>query len=68
MLKKNAFNICFKGLPGTDLNIPLIENENDASSVFKLFKSSLMKEQDLHYDVINESSNLIRLEGIKRLL
>jgi hypothetical protein len=30
---KNAFSvILFKGLPGTELNIPLIENENEAKS------------------------------------
>ena len=29
----NAFNIIlFKGIPGTDLNVPLVENETDAKS------------------------------------
>jgi hypothetical protein len=29
----NAFKVLlFKGLPGTELNVPLIENENDAKS------------------------------------
>jgi hypothetical protein len=29
----NAFNIIlFKGIPGTDLNLPLVENENEAKS------------------------------------
>ena len=31
--QQNAFKvILFKGLPGTELNVPLIENENDAKS------------------------------------
>ena len=33
--QSNAFNvILFKGIPGTDLNVPLIENENDAKTKY----------------------------------
>jgi hypothetical protein len=33
--QSNAFNIIFfKGIPGTDLNVPLIENENDAKTKY----------------------------------
>jgi hypothetical protein len=42
---KNAFkvNSFHKGLPGTELNIPLIENENEAKlKHLTILKSSLM--------------------------
>jgi hypothetical protein len=54
--QKNAFKvILFKGLPGTELNIPLIENENEA----KLKHSFMMSS--------TESSNLIKMKGLNKI-
>lgn len=66
----NAFKVLlFKGLPGTELNVPLIENENDAKSkhadYFKKFfdggnyKTFMMSS--------TESSNLIKMKGTKKI-
>jgi hypothetical protein len=68
--QKNAFNvILFKGIPGTELNVPLVENENDAKSkhadYFKRFfdggnyKTFMMSS--------TESSNLIKMKGTKKI-
>jgi len=35
--------IMFKGIPGTDLNVPLIENETEAKSKFKKYFEELQK-------------------------
>jgi len=68
--QKNAFKVLlFKGLPGTELNVPLIENENDAKSkhadYFKKFFD------DGNYKIFmmssTESSNLIKLQGAKKI-
>ena len=68
--QKNAFNVLlFKGIPGTELNVPLVENENDAKSkhadYFKRFfeagnyKTFMMSS--------TESSNLIKMKGTKKI-
>jgi hypothetical protein len=68
--QKTAFKvIMFKGIPGTELNIPLIENESEARSkngeYFKNFfdggnfKSYMMSS--------NESSNLIKIKGTNKI-
>lgn len=67
----NAFKvILFKGIPGTELNAPLIENENEAklknSAYFKIFfdeskyKTFMMSS--------TESSNLIRVNNEKKIV
>jgi hypothetical protein len=68
--QKNAFKvILFKGLPGTELNIPLIENENEA----KLKHSDYFKEffDDYNYKTFmmssTESSNLIKMKGLNKI-
>lgn len=66
----NAFKILlFKGLPGTELNVPLIDNENDAktkhSDYFKKFF-----EQGIYKTFMmssTESSNLIKMKGTKKI-
>ncbi len=66
----NAFKvILFKGIPGTELNIPLIENEKNVTSqhseYFKnffdggLYKTFMMSS--------TESSNLIKMKGTKKI-
>lgn len=68
--QKNAFNVLlFKGIPGTELNIPLIENENEAKSKhtsyfrnlfdYAYYKSFMMSS--------TESSNLIKIKGNKKI-
>ena len=68
--QKTAFKvIMFKGIPGTELNIPLIENESEARSkngeYFKNFfdggnfKSYMMSS--------NESSNLVKIKGTNKI-
>ena len=68
--QKNAFKVLlFKGLPGTELNVPLIDNESDARSkhadYFKRFfdegyyKTFMMSS--------TESSNLINMKGYKKI-
>jgi hypothetical protein len=68
--QKNAFNIIlFKGLPGTDLNIPLIENENDASSKYSNYLKKFFDEGNFKTFMMSstESSNLIKMKGIKKI-
>lgn len=68
--EKNAFNvILFKGLPGTELNIPLIENESEAKSKhvkyfrdffdYAYYKSFTMSS--------TESCSLIKLKGNQKI-
>lgn len=69
--QKNAFKVLiFKGIPGTELNLPLIENENEAkvkhSEYFKKFFDQA------YYKVFimssTESSNLIKMKGVKKIM
>ena len=68
--QENAFNvILFKGLPGTEMNIPLVENEYEAKSRNpKYFKKFF---NDQYYKTFlmssNESSNLIDLKNTKKI-
>ena len=68
--QKNAFKILlFKGIPGTEFNIPLIQNEREAftknSNYFKklfdegYYKTFLMSS--------TESSSLIKMKGNKKI-
>ena len=68
--KKNAFNvILFRGIPGTELNIPLIENEIDAKSKCNNYFQKFFNER--YYSTFmmsaTESSILMRISGLKRI-
>jgi hypothetical protein len=68
--QKNAFNIIlFKGLPGTELNVPLIENESEAKSKHASYFRNLF--DDAYYKSFmmssTESSNLIKIKGNKKI-
>lgn len=66
----NAFKVLlFKGLPGTELNLPLIENENDAKSKHSDYFKKFF-EQGIYKTFImssTESSNLIKVNGTKKI-
>ena len=69
--QKNAFNVLlFKGIPGTELNVPLIENENSAKSknvdyFKKFFEEGYYKKFMMSS---SESSNLIKIKGGKKII
>jgi hypothetical protein len=68
--QKNAFSvILFRGLPGTELNIPLIENENDAKSRYSDYFEKFFNENRYKTFMMSStvSSNLIKLKGIKKI-
>lgn len=64
--QKNAFKlILFRGLPGTELNVPLIDNENDVKSkhaeYFKNFFDYGYYKTFMMSSI--ENSNLIKVKG-----
>ncbi len=66
--QKNAFKVLlFKGLPGTELNVPLIDNENEATSKHSTYLNKLFDEGYYKTFMMSstESSNLIKMEGTK---
>lgn len=68
--QKNAFKvILFKGLPGTELNVPLIENEVEAKSKkAEYFKKFFDKGNYKTFMMSStESSNLIKVKGGKKI-
>ena len=68
--QKNAFKILlFKGLPGTELNVPLIENENDAKSKHGDYLKKLFDQGNYKTFMMSstESSNLIKMKGTKKI-
>ncbi len=68
--QKNAFNIIlFKGLPGTELNVPLIENEHEAKSKNADYFNRFYEDGNYKSFMMSstESSNLIKLKGIKKI-
>lgn len=68
--QKNAFAIIlFRGLPGTELNIPLIDNESDAKSKHPDYFEKFFDEERYKTFMMSsiESSNLIRMKGIKKI-
>lgn len=68
--QKNAFKvILFKGLPGTELNVPLIENENDAKSKHADYFKKFFDEGNYKTLMMSstESSNLIKMKGTKKI-
>ena len=68
--QKNAFKIIlFKGIPGTELNVPLIENENDAKSRNAAYFKKFFDEGNYKTFMMSstESSNLIKMKGTKKI-
>lgn len=68
--QKNAFKvILFKGLPGTELNVPLIENENDAKLKHAAYFKKFFDEGNYKTFMMSstESSNLIKIKGTKKI-
>ena len=68
--QKNAFKVLlFKGLPGTELNVPLIENENDAISKHAAYFKKFFDEGNYKTFMMSstESSNLIKMKGTKKI-
>jgi len=68
--QKNAFKvILFKGLPGTELNVPLIENENEAKSKKAEYFKKFFDEGNYKTFMMSstESSNLIKVKGGKKI-
>jgi hypothetical protein len=65
--EKNAFYvILFKGIPGTDLNVPLIENEDEVKSKHASYLKYLF--DDTNYkSYIMSSSNLIKIKKNKKI-
>jgi hypothetical protein len=66
----NAFKVLlFKGLPGTELNVPLIENENDTKSKHSEYFKKFFEQG--HYKTFmmssTESSNLIKMKGTNKI-
>ncbi|PKB15485.1 hypothetical protein [Flavobacterium sp. 5] len=68
--QKNAFNVLlFKGIPGTELNVPLIENENTAKSNHADYFKKFFDERNYRKFLMSstESSNLIKIKGGKKI-
>ena len=68
--QKNAFKvILFKGLPGTELNVPLIENENDSKLKHEGYFKKLFDQGNYKTFMMSstESSNLIKMKGTKKI-
>jgi len=68
--QKNAFKVLlFKGIPGTELNVPLIENENDAKSKHADYFKKFFDEGNYKTFMMSstESSNLIKMKGTKKI-
>ncbi len=68
--KKNAFKILlFKGIPGTELNIPLIQNESEATSKNSNYFKKLFDEGYYKTFLMSstESSKLIKMKGYKKI-
>lgn len=66
----NAFKtILFQGIPGTELNVPLVNNESEASAMnkdyFKRFFNELYFKK--HVMSSTEASNLIAVKGGKKI-
>jgi hypothetical protein len=68
--QKNAFKILlFKGIPGTELNIPLIQNESEATSKFSSYFKKFFDDGFYKTYIMSssESSNLIKMKGYKKI-
>lgn len=68
--QKNAINvILFKGIPGTDLNVPLVANESEAKAKYAPYFNRLLEQGNYRSFIMasNESSNLISVKGGKKI-
>lgn len=68
--QKNAFKVLlFRGLPGTELNLPLIENENDAKTKHAQYFKWFFDQENYRAFMMSstESSNLIKVKGNKKI-
>lgn len=66
----NAFKmILFKGIPGSELNVPLIENEIEAKSKNTYYFKKFFEEGYYKSFMMSsvESSNLIKMNGVKKI-
>lgn len=66
----NAFKVLmFKGLPGSDLNVPLIENEKKASIKHKAYFNEFFDGGNYKSFMMSsiESSDLIKIRGGKKI-
>ncbi len=66
----NAIKVLlFKGLPGTELNVPLIENENDANSKYRDYFQNLFQQGNYIKFIMSstESANPIIKGGNKTI-
>ena len=61
--------LLFKGLPGTELNVPLIENENDANSKFSDYFQNLFQQGNYIKFIMSstESANPVQKKGNKTI-
>jgi hypothetical protein len=61
--------LLFKGLPGTELNVPLIENENDAKSKHNDYFQNLFQQGSYMKFIMSstESTNPIKKGGNKTI-
>jgi hypothetical protein len=68
--EKNAFKVLlFRGIPGTELNVPLINNELEAKTKNKEYFNNFFEEGYYKTFIMtsNVSSDLIKLKGSKKL-
>lgn len=68
--QKNAFRIVlYRGIPGTELNMPLIENENDAKSKNSDYLKRFFDDGNYKSFMMSstESSNLMSVKGGKKI-
>lgn len=61
--------LLFKGLSGTELNVPLIENENDANSKFSDYFQNLFQQGNYIKFIMSstESANPVQKKGNKTI-
>jgi hypothetical protein len=68
--EKNAFKvILFRGLPGTELNVPLITNEGEVTSKHAEYFNNLLEQGNYKSYMMSSiiSSNLVKLKGTKKI-
>jgi hypothetical protein len=66
----NAFKVLlFKGVPGSELNLPMVENENEARSRHDEYFNKLLDQGNYKSFMMSstESSNLIKMRGTKKI-
>lgn len=68
--QKNAFRvILFKGLPGTQLNVPMVDNENEARSKNTAYFEKFFDQEFYKTFIMSstQSSNLEKVKGGKKI-